>query len=130
MLSLGHKWAAKALLGGFGALALLVLPAAVAAPEDAAEPSQAELWTRWNVTHGDPYELDHVERWLKDGQRFKCDQTQLVSYSGTTIRYAGAVLVSPVFEERLERFEVVAAEVAREIYGREPRRLKHYGAYN
>jgi hypothetical protein len=99
-------------------------------PDQAEEPSQGELWARWNAEHGDPYELDRIERWLKPGERFKCDPTNLVPYSGTALRYSGSVLVNPVFRERLERFERIVVDLARETYGREPRRLKHYGAYN
>ncbi|HEY3496923.1 MAG TPA: extensin family protein, partial [Polyangiaceae bacterium] len=89
-----------------------------------------ELWARWNAFRGDEYELDSVERWMPEGERATCDRSALVSYPGTTIRYQGAVLVRPAFKERLARFESVVAEAAREIYGREPRRLRHYGAFS
>jgi len=121
----------RALVGGLGAYSLGLLPGAVE-PEDASEePSQGELWSRYNAAQGDPYELDRIDRWLKPHAKPTCTaQSSLVSYRGTTIRYTGSVLVSPVFRERLVRFEEVAAALAREVYGREPRRLKHYGAYN
>jgi hypothetical protein len=53
----------------------------------------------------------------------------MVTYSGTALRYSGAVRVHPAFQERLQRFEEVAVDVAKEVYGREPRRLRHYGSY-
>jgi hypothetical protein len=54
----------------------------------------------------------------------------MVRYSGTHLRYAGPLLVSEPFQQRLARFEAIAAEVAREVYGREPRRIRHYGAFS
>jgi hypothetical protein len=39
------------------------------------------------------------------------------------------VLISPAFQERLGRFEEVVIETAREVYGREPRRIRHLGAF-
>ena len=121
----------RALVGGVGAYSLALLPGAVESDEEQDEPSQGELWSRYNADQGDPYELDRIDRWLKPHEKPSCtSQSSLVSYRGSSIRSGGSVLVSPVFRERLERFEEVAAALAREVYGREPRRLKHYGAYN
>jgi len=92
--------------------------------------SRAQLWAEWNALRGDAYALDAVERWLEDGKRVTCNQKTMLRYPGTHLRYAGPLLVSQPFKERLERFEAVAAEVAREVYGREPRRIRHYGAYS
>jgi hypothetical protein len=92
--------------------------------------TQGQLWARWNALRGEPYALDGVERRLEKGGRPPCDPKSLVSYPGTAIRYHGALAVSEPFKERLARFEQVVAEVAREIYGREPRRIRHYGAYS
>jgi hypothetical protein len=91
---------------------------------------RAQAWARWNAINGDSYALDGVARWMEHGQRATCDESSLVTYRGTTVRYSGAVRVSPAFRERLERFETVVDEVAREVYGRAPRRLRHYGAYS
>jgi hypothetical protein len=126
----GRRLLGKALVAGAGAFGLLTLPGAADPTGDEDELSQGELWARWNTAHGDPYELDRIDRWLKEHEKPACNQAAMVSYGGTRIRYSGAVFVSPVFRERLERFENVAADLAREVYGREPRRLKHYGAYN
>ena len=84
----------------------------------------------WNASRGDPYALDDQERWVVNGARVTCDRKSLVNYSGTSLRYQGALLVNPAFKERLARFEQVASEVAKEIYGREPRRIVHYGAFS
>lgn len=121
----------RALLAGLGAYSLGLLPGAVEPEDETDEPSQGELWSRYNAAQGDPYELDRIDRWLKPHEKPTCTaQSSLVSYRGTSVRYTGSVLVSPVFRERLVRFEEVAAALAREVYGREPRRLVHYGAYN
>jgi hypothetical protein len=92
--------------------------------------ARSEAWVRWNVAHDDTYALDGVDRWLSDGERPACDKSEIVAYGGTRLRYAGPVFVNPAFRERLARFETVVAEVAREVYGREPRRIRHLGAYN
>ena len=113
-------------------------PTSSTAPTEAAEDestgffplSRAELWARWNALRGDPYELDVVERRLSDGERATCDPKSMVSYRGTRLRYSGALTVSPAFRVRLERFEHVVAETALEVYGREPSRIRHYGAYS
>lgn len=92
--------------------------------------SRSGLWAQWNALHGDAYALDDLERFLeKRSRRLTCDASGLVSYSGTIIRYAGAVRINEHFRPRLERFEAVVDEVAREIYGRAPRRVRHLGAY-
>jgi hypothetical protein len=88
------------------------------------------LLAAWRGARGESYALDGVARWLEPGQRLTCDQKSLVQYRGTTLRYAGALLIDPAFEERLRRFEKVAAETAREVYGREPKLIRHYGAYS
>jgi hypothetical protein len=95
-----------------------------------AEGNSTDWWATWNRWRGDPYELDSIERWLAQGEKPSCDARSLVSYSGTTIRYAGSVLVREPFRERLRRFEQVVADAAEEIYGRPPRRLLHYGTYS
>jgi hypothetical protein len=92
--------------------------------------SRAALWARWNALRGDAYELDVVERRLGEGERATCDPKSMVSYRGSRLRYAGALTVSEPFKARLERFENVVAEVALEVYGREPSRIRHYGAYS
>lgn len=109
---------------------------ASASESQASASSQAPAWHRsgllsaWNRLRGDEYPLDEVERWLSPGERVTCDPKGLVSYRGTSVRYAGSVLVDPAFRQRLERFETVVAETAREVYGREPRLLRHYGAFS
>lgn len=97
---------------------------------DGSPSSRAALFAGWNELRGDAYPLDHFERWLPPGQPVKCDQKGMVSYRGVKLRYAGSVLVDPAFRERLQHFEEVAAQAAREVYGREPRLVRHYGAFS
>jgi hypothetical protein len=52
------------------------------------------------------------------------------TYSGTTLRYYAPLKVSSAFRERLERFEEVVRDVATEVYGRPPHRIRHLGAYS
>jgi hypothetical protein len=103
---------------------------ATAAAAGSAPVSRGQLWAAWNQMSGDAYPLDVVERWMDPGERVRCDRTGLASYRGTAVRYSGAVLVNPAFQERLARFEGVVAEAAREVYGREPRRIRHLGAFS
>jgi hypothetical protein len=93
--------------------------------------SGPELWARWNALRGDPYELDAVDRFLEDQpKRLKCADQGIVEYSGTTLRYLGSVRVNEPFRDRLVRFEEVVSEVATEVYGRPPRRIRHLGAFS
>jgi hypothetical protein len=102
-------------------------------PADSERPSslsRLELLAGWNALRGDAYELDSVERWLEEGAKPICDRASMVSYPGATLRYHGALLVSRPFKERLERFEALVVEVSQEVYGRTPRRIRHYGSFN
>lgn len=92
--------------------------------------SNGELWAAWNSLRGDAYALDEVERFIEDGGRPECAPHRLVRHGGTHLRYRSPVQVNPAFVERLERFELVAGEVATEVYGRAPSRLQHLGAYS
>ena len=95
---------------------------------------RGELFAVWNAAHGDAYPLDDVERFVEPAERgrprIQCDRGAMVAYAGTTLHYAGAVLVDPAFRERLMRFEELVSEVAQSVYGRAPRRVVHYGAFN
>lgn len=100
-------------------------------PVVSAPPSRFQLWAAWNALRGDGYELDVAERFLEAGERLECAADTLVRYPGTTLRYqGGSVLVHAAFRERLIRFEALVDEVAQEVYGRSPRRVLHFGAYN
>jgi hypothetical protein len=82
---------------------------------------------RWR---GETYALDSVERRLEPRAKPSCAPEALQRYAGTSVRYAGGVLVEPAFVDRLTRFEAIVNEVALEIYGRAPSRLLHAGAYS
>jgi hypothetical protein len=113
------------------ALPLTPSPPSPTPEATAVEPlSRGALWAHWNALRGDPYALDSVERRLEPGEKVTCDPKAMLRYTGTHLRYAGPLLVSAPFKERLARFEAVAASVAREVYGREPRRIRHFGAYS
>lgn len=91
----------------------------------------AELWASWNALRGEGYELDGLDRFLDQSQKkVRCAPESLVTYRGAAIRYQVPVTINPAFQERLGRFEDVVAEVSREVYGRPPRRIQHYGAYS
>jgi hypothetical protein len=91
---------------------------------------RSELWAAWNSLRGDPYELDDIERIVDTGTRLPCRPKALVNHRGTLLSYQGVVQVDPAFRERLVRFEQVILDVAREVYGRAPARLRHFGAYS
>lgn len=93
--------------------------------------SRAALLAHWNALRGDPYPLDAVERFVDDPEEaLSCAPEAMVDYPGTHLRFRGAVKIDPAFQERLERFERLAVETAKEVYGREPRRIQHFGAFS
>jgi hypothetical protein len=92
--------------------------------------SRRQLWATWNQLRGDAYPLDTLDRSLDVAEKLVCDARPLVAYQGRSLRYRGTVWINPAFRERLERFEDLVRDVALEIYGRVPRRLDHFGAYN
>ncbi len=124
----------------YGLLKALVLLAGLAcgasggerASETAAPlPSRWTLWAAWNAQNGDAYELDAIPRRLEGPRgRVECEREGLVEYRGTAVRYHGPVVVREAFQPRLERFEAVLVDVARETYGRAPRRIRHLGAFS
>lgn len=87
-------------------------------------------WSWVNSLRGDAYALDDIARRLEPKSRVKCDPSAFKTYKGSSVVYAGSVLVDPAFQERLERFERIVNEVAVEVYGRAPSRLLHAGAYS
>jgi hypothetical protein len=91
--------------------------------------SRWQLWAAWNALKGDAYDLDGVNRFLDDGEQLACEPKSLVRYGGTRLKYQSAVQVNPAFRERLARFEDVVLEVAKDVYGRSPRRVLHFGTY-
>jgi hypothetical protein len=92
--------------------------------------SRTEMWAAWNSLRGDAYDLDPIERIIDTGARITCKPENLVNHRGTLLPYQGVVQVNPAFRERLVRFERVVLDVATEVYGRAPARLRHFGAYS
>jgi hypothetical protein len=91
--------------------------------------SRTELWATWNSLRGDAYALDPIDRFIDTGGHIACDSTGLVNHRGQLVPYQGIVRVDPAFRERLVRFEQVVIDVATEVYGRSPARVRHLGAY-
>jgi hypothetical protein len=91
--------------------------------------SRGELWAAWNSLRGDAYALDPIERIVDTGARIECNSSGLVNHRGELVPYQGAARVDPAFRERLVRFEQVLLDVATEVYGRAPARVRHLGAY-
>lgn len=92
-------------------------------PDDAIEAETSEL----NI---DPYPLDHVSRETSPRGPVRCPKLPLVTYRGEHLKYHKPVRVHPAFKERLARFERLVIEVALEVYGRPPQKIKHLGTYN
>ncbi len=90
--------------------------------------SAAEHVPEWPLDPG--YPLDHIERVIPATGRMRCPKIAKVRYRGDTIRYHSPVFVNAHFRERLRRFERVVKQVAVQVYGRAPRRIRHMGTYN
>jgi hypothetical protein len=90
--------------------------------------SRTELWAAWNSLRGDAYALDPVERIIGTGGRIECDSSDLVNHRGELVPYQSPARVAPAFRERLVRFEQLLIEVATDVYGRAPARVRHLGA--
>ena len=79
---------------------------------------------------GDTYPLDDVSRVVPSKGRVKCPKVEMVTYKGDIIRYHRPTRVFVGFRDRLRKFEAVVLEVAKEVYGRAPKKIKHIGTYN
>ena len=88
-----------------------------------------ELASFWNELRGDSYALDEIERDVTAGTPVTCPaEVAYQTYAGEQIKYSAPVSVATVFVPRLQAFERVVVELAREHYGRPPDRLIHFGA--
>lgn len=107
------------------ALALVGLTPAPAlasdADADADDPASSDA---------DAYGLDDHTRTIPSRGKVPCPKVPLTRYPGEVIRYHKPVTVYEGFVPRLKRFEQVVHDVAVEVYGRAPRRLRHLGTYN
>jgi hypothetical protein len=80
----------------------------------------------------EPYPLDDRSRVpvVVPGEGLQCPEIELETYRGETLDYARPVQVNRHFKVYLARFEEVAARVGREVYGRPPSRIVHFGTYS
>ena len=62
--------------------------------------------------------------------KIKCPKLKLISYRGDLVRYHKPVTIHPAFKAKLKRFERLVSEVALEVYGRAPKKIRHLGTYN
>lgn len=76
------------------------------------------------------YPLDSLSRTISPRGRMKCPKLEMTKHRGTHVRYHKPVYIYEGFQEKLEAFEAIVAEVAKETYGRAPRRIAHLGTYN
>ena len=103
---------------------ILVTSALPARAEKAVEATVDELAPQ--VAYG----LDEVSRETPAKGRVRCPKVAMVRYRGDTIRYHKPVRVYVGFRDKLREFEKVVEQVAIEVYGRKPRRIRHLGTYN
>jgi hypothetical protein len=78
----------------------------------------------------DSYPLDHLGRTISPRGKVRCPDLPMVRYEGEVIRYHKPVRVFDGFAPRLTRFEAVVRDVALEVYGRAPTRIRHLGTYS
>lgn len=78
----------------------------------------------------EPAPLDTIPRQLADGARFACPAVDKARYAGTLMKISPAALVNDEFAKRLALFEAVVRDVAVQVYGRAPRKIKSLGTYN
>lgn len=78
----------------------------------------------------EPAPLDAIPRQLADGARFACPAVDKARYAGTLMKISPAALVNDEFARRLALFEAVVRDVAVQVYGRAPRKIKSLGTYN
>lgn len=115
------------LLGLGSLMAFVLLSAGPTRAEDGPEVAYFSFFNGWPVRS---YALDQTPRFVQPGTRLRCNRDGLVRHGGTHVRYAGQVLVTEPFVQRLEAFEELVNTLAEEHYGRAPRRLVHRGGFN
>ncbi len=76
------------------------------------------------------YSLDSLERVANPKGKMICPKVEMTRHKGGTVRYHKPVYVYVDFKERLVAFENIVAEVAIEVYGRAPKKIKHQGTFN
>ena len=77
----------------------------------------------------DSFALDDQPREIPEHGKFRCPEVEIVHYRGTTLPYQSPVQLQRDFVARVAAFELVVVDVARRVYGRAPRRIRHLGGY-
>ena len=108
---------------------LLVLAATVSARSAMAQTDRDDLLRAW-AGAPDTFALDELERSVDPAGKIACPKVPLVTHKGTHVRYHSPVRVYAGFRPRLELFEAVVRDVAIEVYGRAPTRIRHLGTFN
>jgi hypothetical protein len=83
----------------------------------------------WNALRSDRYPLDDVSRAAPATGALQCPDDNLVVYRGQRVKLSSAVRIHMHFREPMAELEAVVEEVAREVYGRPPRRIVHAGTW-
>ncbi|MSP93317.1 MAG: hypothetical protein EXR79_16240 [Myxococcales bacterium] len=108
---------------------VLALAATAAARDGFSEPDRDDLLRAW-AGAPDTFALDDLERSVEPTGAIRCPKVTLVTHKGTHVRYHSPVRVYAGFQPRLELFESVVRDVAIEVYGRAPTRIRHLGTFN
>lgn len=103
-------------------LAAAIIPISFSSPVAAKSAATA--------SHAAKYGLDAIPRTVPARGRIHCPKVKLVRYRGSSLRYSPyRITVYDGFRIRLRRFERIVAKTAKEVYGRKPSRIRHYGGY-
>lgn len=110
-------------------LVLAITILTVSAPAAAKNAATATAATTTVTTSPGSYGLDQIARVIPERGRVRCPKVKLVRYTGSAVRYASRITVYEGFRERLRRFERIVRATAKEVYGRAPWRIRHWGGY-
>ena len=83
-----------------------------------------------DLSPNDTYALDTVSREVAARGQLRCPKVPMSRYAGDLVPYHSELYVAAAFVERLRRFEAIVRDVAVEVYGRAPRRIRHLGTFN
>lgn len=98
------------------------------APQAKPKPEPEAPAKRWEVPET-PQALLDLPRRFPRGTRHTCPEIETVEYEGSALSYNRPLDVHPSFGKKLEIMDQIAAEAAREVYGRAPKLLVHWGGH-